>query len=121
MDPILGMEDEDPGVRLEVAEGNGPVNALAKALFRALLPQFPSLQNVVLSDYKVIIIMVAFTSQVSYEIREILVKITLRSAGLLTSVFGHTGAVAYAIQLLSTSIVSVCTVTVARTNPPCVV
>eukprot|EP00904_Undaria_pinnatifida_P000929 jgi/Undpi1/10837/HiC_scaffold_3.g01366.m2 len=53
MDPIVGREDEDPGVRLEVAEGNGPVNALGKALFRALLPKFPSLDNVVLSDYKV--------------------------------------------------------------------
>lgn len=38
---------------LQVAEGNGPVNALAKALFRALLPTFPTLENVVLSDYKV--------------------------------------------------------------------
>ena len=37
----------------QVAEGNGPVNALAKALFRALLPTFPTLLNVVLSDYKV--------------------------------------------------------------------
>lgn len=37
----------------QVAEGNGPVNALAKALFRALLPTFPTLQSVVLSDYKV--------------------------------------------------------------------
>ena len=36
-----------------MAEGNGPVDALAKALFRALLPSFPSLQSVVLSDYKV--------------------------------------------------------------------
>ncbi|CAM9091670.1 unnamed protein product [Ascophyllum nodosum] len=49
----VSIEDEDPGVRLEVAEGNGPVNALAKALFRALLPTFPTLLNVVLSDYKV--------------------------------------------------------------------
>ncbi|CAM9677046.1 unnamed protein product [Pylaiella littoralis] len=49
-----GLEDEeDPGVILEVAEGNGPVNALAKGLFRALLPTFPSLETVTLSDYKV--------------------------------------------------------------------
>eukprot|EP00903_Cladosiphon_okamuranus_P015421 g14244.t1 len=51
--PPIGIEEEDPGVRLEVAEGNGPVDALAKALFRALLPSFPSLESVVLSDYKV--------------------------------------------------------------------
>jgi hypothetical protein len=31
----------------------GPVNALAKALYKALLPYFPSLQHVVLKDYKV--------------------------------------------------------------------
>ncbi|CAN0061671.1 unnamed protein product [Ectocarpus sp. 6 AP-2014] len=49
----LGIEGENPGVRLEVAEGNGPVDALAKGLFRALLPTFPSLQSVKLSDYKV--------------------------------------------------------------------
>jgi len=47
------FEDEDPFVWLESAEGNGPVNALAKALSKALLPTFPSLQNVVLQDYKV--------------------------------------------------------------------
>jgi hypothetical protein len=32
---------------------SGPVNALAKALYKALLPYFPSLQHVVLKDYKV--------------------------------------------------------------------
>ncbi|CAM9105727.1 unnamed protein product [Hapterophycus canaliculatus] len=52
-DTTVGIDEEDPGVCLEVAEGNGPVNALAKALFRALLPAFPSLHSVVLSDYKV--------------------------------------------------------------------
>ncbi|EKX53307.1 hypothetical protein GUITHDRAFT_64472 [Guillardia theta CCMP2712] len=38
---------------LEVAEGNGPVNALGKALKQALLPLFSSLEFVELRDYKV--------------------------------------------------------------------
>lgn len=63
----------------QVAEGNGPVNALAKALFRALLPQFPSLENVVLSDYKARN-HTLFASQVSNGIRETFANITLRSA-----------------------------------------
>lgn len=41
---------------LTVAEGNGPVNALDNALKDALLPKYPSLQNVVLTDYKVRIV-----------------------------------------------------------------
>ncbi|NJO88752.1 MAG: citramalate synthase, partial [Chloroflexia bacterium] len=36
-----------------VAEGNGPVNALNKALRYALNRDFPHLQNVHLSDFKV--------------------------------------------------------------------
>ena len=39
--------------RLEVSDGNGPVDALACALKRALVPAHPYLQNVELSDYKV--------------------------------------------------------------------
>jgi len=39
--------------RLEVADGNGPVDALANALMRALLPAHPYLENVQLVDYKV--------------------------------------------------------------------
>jgi 2-isopropylmalate synthase len=39
-----------------VAEGNGPVNALDKALRKALLPHYPQLADVQLSDYKVRII-----------------------------------------------------------------
>jgi 2-isopropylmalate synthase len=35
------------------AEGNGPVNALDKALRKALLDVYPSLENVRLADYKV--------------------------------------------------------------------
>jgi len=35
------------------AEGNGPVNALDKALRKALLPMYPHLADVHLSDYKV--------------------------------------------------------------------
>ncbi len=36
-----------------VAEGNGPVNALDRALRKALLPHFPQLADVQLADYKV--------------------------------------------------------------------
>jgi 2-isopropylmalate synthase len=35
------------------AEGNGPVNALDKALRKALLPHYPKLSGVTLADYKV--------------------------------------------------------------------
>jgi 2-isopropylmalate synthase len=35
------------------AEGNGPVNALDKALRKALLPHYPKLAHVTLADYKV--------------------------------------------------------------------
>jgi 2-isopropylmalate synthase len=38
---------------LEVADGNGPVDALANALLRALQPSHPYLRNVELVDYKV--------------------------------------------------------------------
>ena len=36
-----------------VAEGNGPVNALDRALRKALLPHFPALKGVELADFKV--------------------------------------------------------------------
>ena len=39
--------------RLSVAEGNGPVDALAKALRSALRDDFPQLDGISLSDYKV--------------------------------------------------------------------
>jgi 2-isopropylmalate synthase len=39
--------------RLEVGEGNGPVNALANALMKALEPVHPTLRSVELNDYKV--------------------------------------------------------------------
>jgi 2-isopropylmalate synthase len=39
-----------------VAEGNGPVNALDNALRKALIPFYPSIQNMHLSDYKVRVI-----------------------------------------------------------------
>lgn len=39
--------------RLEVAEGNGPVDALAHALKQALAPTHPELQHMQLVDYKV--------------------------------------------------------------------
>ncbi|MBV8169674.1 MAG: citramalate synthase, partial [Alphaproteobacteria bacterium] len=38
---------------MTVAEGNGPVNALDTALRKALLPAYPSLEEVQLVDYKV--------------------------------------------------------------------
>jgi 2-isopropylmalate synthase len=37
----------------EVAEGNGPVNALNRALRKAILPFYPRLSNMHLTDYKV--------------------------------------------------------------------
>lgn len=39
--------------RLEVADGTGPVDALAVALMNALLPSHPYLKGVELVDYKV--------------------------------------------------------------------
>lgn len=38
---------------MAVAEGNGPVNALDAALRKVLIPLYPSLQGLRLSDYKV--------------------------------------------------------------------
>ena len=38
---------------MAVAEGNGPVNALDKALRKSLSRKYPSLKNVRLTDYKV--------------------------------------------------------------------
>jgi 2-isopropylmalate synthase len=38
---------------MTVAEGNGPVNALDSALRQALIPNFPELDSIRLSDYKV--------------------------------------------------------------------
>ena len=40
-------------ITLAVAEGNGPVNALDKALRKALSRKYPNLKNVKLTDYKV--------------------------------------------------------------------
>jgi 2-isopropylmalate synthase len=38
---------------LEVSDGSGPIDALAKALMRALVPVHPTLKHVELVDYKV--------------------------------------------------------------------
>ena len=38
---------------MEVSDGNGPVDALANALMRCLLPSYPTLKDVELIDYKV--------------------------------------------------------------------
>jgi 2-isopropylmalate synthase len=54
--PSIRLEnDKDIPFRdtLEVSDGNGPVDALAKALKKALLPSYPSLRTVELVDYKV--------------------------------------------------------------------
>ncbi|MBF0562376.1 MAG: citramalate synthase [Alphaproteobacteria bacterium] len=40
-------------IRMEVAEGNGPVNALDAALRKALTPTYPRLETLKLVDYKV--------------------------------------------------------------------
>jgi 2-isopropylmalate synthase len=47
-DDALPYED-----RLEVSDGNGPIDALTKALMRALQPSHPYLEAVELVDYKV--------------------------------------------------------------------
>jgi 2-isopropylmalate synthase len=52
------VEDQEDGTlkfddTLQVSDGNGPVDALAKALMRALVPAHPSLKGVELVDYKV--------------------------------------------------------------------
>jgi 2-isopropylmalate synthase len=49
-DPIDALPYKDT---LEVSDGNGPVDALATALMKALLPSHPSLASVELADYKV--------------------------------------------------------------------
>jgi len=49
-----GVDQDSPfEERLEVADGNGPVDALANALVRALSPSHPYLKTVELVDYKV--------------------------------------------------------------------
>ena len=47
---IADGDDED---RLDVAEGSGPVDALAAALVRSLAPTFPFVNSIRLVDYKV--------------------------------------------------------------------
>jgi 2-isopropylmalate synthase len=46
--------DEDPVIeRLDVSDGNGPVDALSAALRKGLEPSFPHLRGVTLKDFKV--------------------------------------------------------------------
>ncbi|MEO1992328.1 MAG: citramalate synthase [Pirellulales bacterium] len=52
---IVGS-DEKADIRHEVAEGDGPVNAIDAALRKALDPVFPSLSRMHLLDYKVRVI-----------------------------------------------------------------
>ncbi len=47
------IEGPDGNVEHTVAQGNGPLNALDKALRKALLPFFPNLEALELHDYKV--------------------------------------------------------------------
>jgi len=49
----LRVRDQDVYM---VAEGDGPVNALDGALRKALIPTYPEIQSVQLTDYKVRII-----------------------------------------------------------------
>lgn len=69
-DSSLKFEDT-----LSVSDGNGPVDALCKALMRALLPVHPSLRGVELVDYKVRILdpssATAAATRVMIEFREI--------------------------------------------------
>jgi len=51
---VLDDPDHDDFLdRLEVSEGEGPVDALANALKKALVPSHPELSNLQLVDYKV--------------------------------------------------------------------
>jgi len=43
----------DGELHMTVAEGNGPINALDRALRKALLPAYPQLVDLKLVDYKV--------------------------------------------------------------------
>jgi 2-isopropylmalate synthase len=47
------IEGPDGRVEHTVAQGNGPLNALDKALRKALTPFYPSLESIELHDYKV--------------------------------------------------------------------
>ena len=61
--------------RLEVSDGSGPVDALANALKRSLVPSHPSLSNLELIDYKVRILdpvsATAAATRVMIEFRDI--------------------------------------------------
>ncbi len=46
----------DGNEMVEISEGSGPVDALNKALMRVLLPKYPKLEKVYLSDFKVRIV-----------------------------------------------------------------
>ena len=52
-DPDHVPDDQEFLDRLEVAEGNGPVDALANAMKKALAPSHPELSSLQLIDYKV--------------------------------------------------------------------
>lgn len=52
----LRIDGDQGAVRHEVAEGDGPVNALDNALRKALVPTYPTLDEMHLVDYKVRVI-----------------------------------------------------------------
>jgi 2-isopropylmalate synthase len=57
-EPVLSeatvmIEGPDGTVEHTVAQGNGPLNALDKALRKALVPTYPNLESIELHDYKV--------------------------------------------------------------------
>ena len=53
MTSTSSVDDEAFRDCLQVSDGNGPVDALSKALMRSLVESYPSLQNIELVDYKV--------------------------------------------------------------------
>jgi 2-isopropylmalate synthase len=66
--------------RLEVSDGNGPVDALASALKRALVPAHPYLNSIELVDYKVRILdpeaATAAATRVMIEFRDLMTDTT---------------------------------------------
>ena len=49
----IKLMDEDGNIEYQASEGHGPVNALSKALKKALIVFFPELESVHLTDFKV--------------------------------------------------------------------
>lgn len=75
---------------LEVSDGSGPVDALAKALMRALQPVHPFLESVELQDYKVRILdpesATAASTRVMIEFRDVSKETTWTTVSVDTNV-----------------------------------